>query len=350
MTFNYPKSIFSGYHGPNHCQGIAVDKKGGFIYYSFTTLLVKSDLDGNIVGTCGGLIGHLGCIDFCEDDGKVYGSLEFKNDSIGKGIKQKIGVTRDFDDAFYCAVFDVDKINRVGMDAKDDGVMRAVYLSQVADDYKAKVNYKGVERAHRYGCSGIDGTGWGVMAGEKSLCIAYGIYLDVASDYSDYQIILSFPDALKWWDTVAKPLDQSKMHRSGENVRGKKYFVYTGNTNWGVQNLEYDEAANQWYLAVYRGKKPDFPNFSGFFVSPDPVKSRHKATGEEIDLLPLAEGGESKNGLSGTYFEYGSTGTYSFGDGYWYFSHRGKDEEKGNYTEVYAYVRADDETGFKEIG
>ena len=78
--------IFSGYWGKCHCQGIAVDETRGFIYYSFTTKLVKSDLDGNIIGTVDNIIGHLGCIDFNEKDGKVYASLEYKNDSIGKGL------------------------------------------------------------------------------------------------------------------------------------------------------------------------------------------------------------------------------------------------------------------------
>ena len=59
-----PKRIFSGYHGACHCQGIAVDMQKGYIYYSFTTKLVKSDLHGNIIGSVESLTGHLGCIDF----------------------------------------------------------------------------------------------------------------------------------------------------------------------------------------------------------------------------------------------------------------------------------------------
>ena len=64
-------TIFSGYHGQCHCQGIALDRKGGYIYYSFTTKLIKSDLQGNVIGSVDGLIGHLGCIDFCERDGRA---------------------------------------------------------------------------------------------------------------------------------------------------------------------------------------------------------------------------------------------------------------------------------------
>ena len=72
---NLPQTIFSGYHGANHCQGIAIDEKKGFVYYSFTTKLIKCTLDGKLVGSVDGLIGHLGCIDLNEEDGRVYGSL-----------------------------------------------------------------------------------------------------------------------------------------------------------------------------------------------------------------------------------------------------------------------------------
>ena len=68
--------IFSGYWGKLHCQGMSMDKEKKFIYYSFTTKLVKTDIEGNIVGSVDRIIGHLGCIDYCDDDGKVYASLE----------------------------------------------------------------------------------------------------------------------------------------------------------------------------------------------------------------------------------------------------------------------------------
>ena len=91
-----PNKIFSGYHGKCHCQGIALDKKNGYIYYSFTTKLIKSDLNGNIIGSVDGLIGHLGCIDFHEADGKVYGSLEYKNDIIGREILKNLDIYQYF--------------------------------------------------------------------------------------------------------------------------------------------------------------------------------------------------------------------------------------------------------------
>lgn len=98
--------IFTGTWGNCHIQGIAVDKENGFIYYSFTTKLIKVKLSGEIIGTVDGLAGHLGCIAFNKKDGCVYGSLEYKNDIIGKGILNAINSSETFEDAFFIAKFD----------------------------------------------------------------------------------------------------------------------------------------------------------------------------------------------------------------------------------------------------
>ena len=131
---DFPKSIFSGDYRTGHCQGIAVDTKNRVIYYSFTTQLVKTDFDGNFLGSVGGLLGHLGCIQFRASDGLVYGSLEYKNDAIGRGILNQTGEDA-IENAFYIAVFDGTKIVRADMDAEKDGIMTAAFLSRVTDDY-----------------------------------------------------------------------------------------------------------------------------------------------------------------------------------------------------------------------
>ncbi|MBQ7761295.1 MAG: hypothetical protein IJ400_04490 [Clostridia bacterium] len=333
---NFPRKIFSGYHGNCHCQGIALDQKNGYIYYSFTTKLIKADLNGNIIGSVDGLIGHLGCIDFCEQDGRVYGSLEYKNDIIGREILKTLHLTsKEIENGFYCVIFDVDKINRLNMDAERDGIMRAVYLSEVTEDYEAN-SPQGVP--HKYGCSGIDGLGWGPMwgseKGKEYLRVCYGVYGDRAREDNDYQIILTY-DAKNWWDTIAKPLNQGKMHHLGENSISK-CFVKTGSTNWGVQNLEYDSYKKRWMLAVYRGGKPQFPNYDMFFISANekPKQSIHSAYNEEILELPVEKG---------IYFPYGSTGMYAFGNGYYYFSKQGQDKDLGQYTNVALYKACDNE-------
>ena len=159
------REIASGPFKAGHIQGIAVDAKQEYIYYSYTTMLIKTDREGNIVGTVTGLLGHLGDLDYNAADGRVYGSLEYKNDAIGRGILNMEKSTRKLDNAFYIAIFDVDRINRVGMDAERDGIMTTVYLPTVLEDYLAKVTTLEGEKEHRLGCSGIDGVAFGPTSG-----------------------------------------------------------------------------------------------------------------------------------------------------------------------------------------
>lgn len=343
----FPNKIFSGYHGRCHCQGIAVDQNKGYIYYSFTTMLVKSDLDGNIIGTVEGLIGHLGCIDLCRRDGRVYGSLEYKNDSIGKGILETLELSSAKNiNAFYCAIFDVDKIDSIGMNAESDGIMRAVYLPEVVEDYEGTATIGGNDLKHKYACSGIDGLDfgpmWGTSKGKEYLRICYGVYGDIDRIDNDYQIIMTF-DADTWWDTAAVPLKQGEPVLNSERSLSR-CFVYTGATNWGIQNLEYDAYKKRWIISVYNGEKPCFPNYDMFFISADakPFLTNHKVYGEEILELPLMN--------EGNYFPYGETGIYAFGDGRYYFSQHGEDVELGQYSNVVLYRHTDDDMNpFKEI-
>ena len=85
-------------------QGLVVDKANQCIYFSFTDKLIKTDLSGKLIGTVTGFVGHLGDLDL-SDDGKIYGSLEYKNDAIGKGIRKKLGVETSKEDGFYIAIF-----------------------------------------------------------------------------------------------------------------------------------------------------------------------------------------------------------------------------------------------------
>ncbi len=336
------KSIYTGIQGNCHIQGIAVDTQKGFIYYSFTTKLIKSTLDGKIVGSVDGLVGHLGCIDFREADGKVYGSLEFKNDSIGKGIRKNLGVDVQFDDAFYIAIFDVDKITRMDMDAEKDGVMTAAYLEQVVRDYHGTgKNAKGETVPHKYGCSGIDGTALGPMPGDKSgreyLFTAYGIYGDITREDNDYQILLCYdPEELC---RTAKPLSQLQMHKSGPEKPLGRYFVYTGNTVYGVQNLEYDAFTHSYFMAVYRGKKEKFTNYDLFQVDASAAPEERPLRGTEETGLCFtlkADGERDANGLFGRFFEYGSTGLFAKGDGTYLISHPGT-ALSGQYGRIYSY-------------
>ena len=302
--------IDTGLWGKCHIQGIAVDEEKGFIYYSFTTRLVKARLsDGEIVGYVDGLLGHMGCIDFDPASGYVLGSLEYKHDIIGQGVLDAVGAHLVYENAFYMAVFDVDKIDRPGMDAEKDGIMRTAYLSEVVNDYVASgTDREGHTVPHRYGCSGIDGTAVGPF---QSLFVAYGIYDDPSRDDNDHQVILEYdiPTLIR----SAKPLSQSNLHHSGPDLV-RKYFVYTGNTEWGIQNLQYDPFRQVFWAAVYPGHKPNFPNYSLFAINATtrPFYGPLKGLSESGWQLSLANLGEKdpKTGTRGFFFPHGSTGIY----------------------------------------
>ncbi len=201
LAEGFPLTIPSGPFKAGHIQGMAIDKDKRIVYCSYTTMLVKMDFEGNVLATVTGLLGHLGDLDFHEADGRVYGSLEYKNDAIGKGIMKMEKSSRKLDNAFYIAIFDVDKMNRVGMDAEKDGIMTTVYLPTVLEDYLAKVEVEGKVYEHRLGCSGIDGVSFGPQLGrtrgKEYLTVGYGIYSDPSRSDNDYQVLLQY-DVSDW--------------------------------------------------------------------------------------------------------------------------------------------------------
>lgn len=301
-----------------HVQGIAVDAEKKYMYFSFTTCLIKTDMKGNIIGSVKGLAGHLGCIAYNYDDNRIYGSLEYKHDSIGSNILKRSGNAIDVSDGFYIAVFDVEKIDRLDMDAEADDIMVTVHLKEVMEDYNAE--------GHRYGCSGIDGITFAPVAGDcdgkKYLYVAYGVYGDVQRQDNDYQVLLRYDIAN--WNKYSKPLKQNDMHRQGPDKPDGKYFVYTGNTSYGVQNLEYDEKTNCMFMAVYKGKKEQFPNFPMYVVDMEKAATKEELihsdeTGDVMHLALLGQKDES-TGIYGIDFPYGATGIASLGDGSFYFS------------------------------
>lgn len=343
---NYKKNIELAGITTGHVQGIAVDKDRKYMYYSFTTSLIKTDMEGNILGSVKGLAGHLGCIAYNDEDGRIYGSLEYKHDSIGTDILKQFVEHGDIDfiDGFYIVAFDVDKIDRIDMDAEKDGIMTGIYLEEVTADYHML--------GHKYGCSGIDGVTFAPLPGcsdnKKYLYVAYGIYGDVYRKDNDYQIILRYD--ILGWNRYEKPLNQSAAHKEGPVKPNSKYFIYTGNTTFGIQNLEYDEKSGYMFAAVYVGKKEEFPNYPMFVI--DMNKQAECAElinlNETGELLSLAQIGlqDEKTGIRGIRFPHGSTGIISLGDGHFYFSREFKNED-GWGTNIGLY-KFDDENGFVE--
>ena len=112
----------TGTSGSSHMQGICVDDKMEYMYFSYTDTLVKVSMKtGEVVGTVSGFGtgsylaeggAHIGCLAYY--NGKIYGSLEYK--SPGK--------------KWFIIAFDEDAITSVGMDFQDmetgvDGILLA---------------------------------------------------------------------------------------------------------------------------------------------------------------------------------------------------------------------------------
>ncbi|MGI5347959.1 hypothetical protein ACQEU8_07145 [Streptomyces sp. CA-250714] len=324
-----PAVIDGGAWDAGHVQGMALDRKGGYMYFSFTNLLVKTDLRGNPVGSVVGFTGHLGDLDFNERDGRVYGSLEYKDA-----------------ESFYIAAFDADRIDRMGIDAQTSDIVSTVYLKEVVEDYTADMDGNGVfdgdtakTRDHRYGCSGIDGLAFGPDLGGRGgkrdaplLTVAYGVYSNTTRSDNDHQVLLQYD--VSRWKKYERPLSESAPHTSGPAHTDGKYFAYTGNTTYGVQNLEYDAASRNWQMAVYEGKKPGFPNYSLFTVDGTKPAVRGPVRGqpepEQGELLTLARQGlyDPTTGVRG-WQGPGEYGLVSVGDGRYYVAESGTVEENG---------------------
>ena len=349
--------IASGPFKAGHIQGIAVDQKKGYIYYSYTTMLIKTDLQGRIVGSVTGLLGHLGDLDLNEADGRVYGSLEYKNDAIGRGILNMEKSTRTLDNAFYIAIFDVDRIDRVGMSAEKDGIMTTVYLPTVLEDYLAEVATSEGKKAHRLGCSGIDGVAFGPKFGSTSgkeyLTVAYGIYSEKDRSDNDYQVLLQY-DTEKW-AKYERTLSQDDMHQMGPRKPAGQYFVFTGNTTYGVQNLEYDPFTEAWLMAVYKGVKEHYPNYTLFAADAKARPAKQTLQGipyiKKGFVVPLKAEGlkDATTGIRGWMWGVGSTGMAALGGGYYYFSHNYNSEQgQGSTIRMYRYTDREDEA-FEEV-
>ena len=330
---NLPNHIFSGYWKEGHVQGIQVDPQRGFVYYSFTTILVKTDLEGNPIASVKNLIGHLGCIAFDCEKNRLYGSLELKHDIIGQEIMERTGIALAEEDAFYLVSFELDKLVRMDMDAEKDGIMRAVYVRDVVKDYSGKDDHSG--KSGRYGCGGMDGVSVGPIFGTgkngpRKIMLAEGIRGDVDRTDNDHQVLLQYDPSI--FDAYGKPLDQLHPHHSGPDACEARYFFYTGNTTWGIQNLEYDPATGYWFTAVYVGKKPEFENFKMFAIDGNiPAKEELlEGRGSETGLLLTSAKigqGQKNDRIYGSHFPFGSTGVSSVGDGTFYFSQLGRKED-----------------------
>lgn len=310
----YPLSLAGGGWDVKHCQGIAIDETNEYIYYSYTTLLVKCDFDGNIIGTVSGISGHLGDIAYNESDKKLY---------CGYYSAQRKG--------FYAVIFDTEKITETDMKPTKD-LVRTVFIKEAFDDYSSSVTFEtengSITKKHRYGCSGIDGVTFGPSfqnskSSKELLTVAYGIYSETDRTDNDYQVLLQY-DVSNWWDTYSKPYSSTQFHKSGPQNPDGKYFVYTGNTKYGVQTMEYFDELNLWILNCYKGEKESFQNFRLFAIDGDVLPQKTVLKGQSSEdkqyVLSLYQDGkyDTQNDIYGWNSSYGVQGIAYMHDGLFY--------------------------------
>ena len=309
----FPLSLASGGSWDiKHCQGMAIDQEQGYVYYSFTNTFVKCDFDGNAIGSITGIEGHLGDICFNEKDGKVYASLN------PEGKK-----------ALYLAIIDVDNLKELNVDAVKGKLIRTVHLTHVWQDFSAKVKNQGKTYNRRYGVSGTDAMCFG-----PSFETGKGHYLTISCGTTpqnertdnDYQVLVQY-DVTGWWSKYGQPLSYDKVHHIGPKDIHGKFFVYTGNTNYGVQTMTYFDELNLWFLNVYVTRKDNFPKYNLFIVDGD-IKPKEKTLkGQEKKdvqkVLTLYKDGnlDKETGIYGWNVAEGSRGMEYLLNGLFYVIH-----------------------------
>ena len=322
--------------GRHHVQGIACDREAGRMYFSFTTTFVKTDLQGKVIGTVEHIQGHLGAMVFNKADRKVYASLECKDDVIGAGLSD-FAKGRSM---FYIAIIDVDRIDSVGMDSEDNDAFRIVCVKEATTDYHVTgFGPRGEEFEHLYGCSGIDGVAIAPKIGRKRgrdfLYVAYGIYGDKARPDNDCQVLLRYD--IQELNKYSGKVRFGEFYDKGPSKPAEKYFIYTGNTNWGVQNMAYDPSSGKLFLFVYKGSKAMFRNYDAFVLDISDKAPKRPVPGVPYDtsLHPLA--GSPAKPVGGIEFRYGSTGVSPLGDGTFYISENGRTESGNQYCRARLY-------------
>lgn len=314
----YPLSLTGGNCEVKHCQGIAVDKKNEFVYFSYTSQIIKCNFEGDIVGSVTGFGGHLGDITFNEEDGMIYCGHYLPG-------RTSMGIV----------IFKASKITKVGMKPSED-IVRTVTLKEPKQYYDSSVTFEKKNKEtgeitkttypHRYGVSGIDGVTFGPDFMKKSdkeyLTVACGIYSDTQRNDNNYQILLQY-DVTDWWSKYAKPYSMTA-HTSGPEKANGRYFLYTGNTSYGVQTMEYFDELNIWILNCYAGDKEQFENFNIFAIDADVKPAYKKLKGQpKTDMqyvLSLYQDGthDKKNDIYGWHTKYGVQGIAYMGDGLFY--------------------------------
>jgi len=266
--------------GNSHLQGIAVDDELKYMFFSYTSALAIIEIaTGELVASCGGFGqgsfgtpggSHLGCIDYY--DGYIYGSLEYKE----PGKK------------FFLAIFDVERMLDAGIDVSvseqdmEEPICTAVLLEEPTRDFRAPIDttlFSGQDEfghatnegnnGHYFACSGIDGVSMGKWPGgtddEIYMIVAYGVYQFSSSARNDNTYnVLEYYKLSDIWNEDGSQTQWNKSYTYTDGIHqnwaqdeaawlsaAKTLYVYTGNTSYGSQNIEYEWDTGDVVLYTY---------------------------------------------------------------------------------------------------
>ncbi|MBO5785747.1 MAG: hypothetical protein J6R45_00335 [Clostridia bacterium] len=202
-----------------HMQGFS--NGNGYMYWSFTDTVVKTTMNGIVKCQVQIHGGHLGDIDY--HDGKIYASY-LKNSLPGHAWEDWTG--------FKIYVFNADDLH-----------VEKIMNLDICDYYKSITCTPEDTR----GFQGIDGVTIAPdpKTGEDRLFVACALY--TGEKYSN-QIILQF---------------------TLDGVYETEYHIPTGNTVFGIQNLDYDAENKEFWFTTYGPSQPYMPREMLFCISGD---------------------------------------------------------------------------------
>ena len=262
--------------GGQHPQGMAYDDDNKYVYVSYTRLIAKVDVQtGEVVGCVKGFSEssvmkdiHLG--DMTYYDGKIYEACKVNN-------------------RFYIAVFDCDKINGE-VHYQDEGVMKALYLSQLTENTTTKM-YDGADTSipgagTRYWWTGSDGITVGKLPGGGYDTDGDG-KVDVKDDkmyifhtnggyknpsvYDNENYFMQVFDLADINESNLLPFTDARVNAAVTKTEEYHYkfktFVYVGNSDYGVQTLTYDKDTGDFWMETY-GKPAgtEFPKYGRYVI------------------------------------------------------------------------------------
>lgn len=213
-------------HQNYHLQGFS--SGNGYMYWSFTDSLVKTTLSGTVKCQVEIRGGHLGDCDYY--NGKIYASF------LGNALP---GHAWEDWTSFKIYVFDADDLHVVDIINLD-----------ICDEYKRITCTPEDTR----GFQAVDGVCFAPdpISGETKMFVACALYTD--EKYSS-QIILQL---------------------TPEGVYETEYHIPTGNTVYGIQNLDYDAENKEFWFTAYGASQPYQPKETLYCISGDLKEIKRK--------------------------------------------------------------------------